>query len=114
MMGAPTDMNVRERTIKDVARSAGVSTATVSRVVNNAHGVTCETRRKVLTAISRLQYRPNGHAAELGRANGGIPRKGIHEICEPAPRKLHAGLLRRNTEPAPANDAVSFNEVGIQ
>jgi LacI family transcriptional regulator len=62
-------------TSKDIAKLAGVSTATESRVVNGAENVFCKTRTKVLSAISRMQYYPNAHAAALGRANGGIPRK---------------------------------------
>lgn len=38
----------------------GVSTATVSRVVNGTRNVSCEARTKVLGAVSRLQYRPTG------------------------------------------------------
>ena len=65
----------RQSTVKDIAKLAGVSTATVSRVVNGSGTVSRKTRTKVLTAISRVQYRPNAHAAELGRENGGIPRR---------------------------------------
>lgn len=61
-------------TVKDVARLAGVSTATVSRVANGANTVSDETRTKVLSAISKMAYRPNVHAAALGRASGGVPR----------------------------------------
>ena len=62
-------------TIRDVAKSAAVSTATVSRVVNGTGNVSGKTRTRVLTAISRLQYYPNAHAAELGRARGsGLPQ----------------------------------------
>ena len=61
-------------TIRDVARLAGVSTATVLRVANGASNVTGKTRTKVSAAISELQYCSNAHAAELGRAKGGIPR----------------------------------------
>ena len=66
-------------TIKDIARLAEVSTATVSRVANGAENVSRKTRAKVLSVISRLRYCPNANATGLGRANGGIPRKrGIH------------------------------------
>lgn len=58
-------------TISDVARLAGVSTATVSRVVNGTNNVSDETREIVSAAISNLQYFPNKHATELGRENGG-------------------------------------------
>jgi hypothetical protein len=71
----PTARIVRPCTVKDVARLAGVSHATVSRVVNGAGNVSSKTRTRVLTAVSNLQYCPNAHAAELGRANGGISRK---------------------------------------
>ncbi len=56
---------------KDVARLAGVSTATVCRVVNESNNVSAETRTRVLNAISQLQYRKNIYAAQLGRINGG-------------------------------------------
>lgn len=57
-------------TIRDVAKLAGVGTTTVSRVANGASNVSDETRTKVLTAISRLQYCPNSHAINLRHANG--------------------------------------------
>ena len=52
-------------TIKDVAKRAGVSTQTVSRVLNNSTNVRTETRRRVLSAIGRLQYVPDGCARAL-------------------------------------------------
>ena len=70
-----TEMNIRSCTIKDVARLAGVSTATVSPVVNDAGNVSCERRSMVLKAISKLQFRPNASASELGRSGGGIPKR---------------------------------------
>lgn len=50
-------------TIKDVAREAGVSTATVSRVFNNVGPVDAETERMVRLVARRLKYVPNA----LGR-----------------------------------------------
>jgi DNA-binding IclR family transcriptional regulator len=64
-------------TVRDIARLAGVSTATVSRVVNGSGTVSRKTKTNVLAAVSRLQYCPSSHASELGRQNGGIPRKRI-------------------------------------
>jgi len=52
-------------TIKEVARLAGVSIKTVSRVVNGAAYVSDETRRRVARAIERLGYRPNALARGL-------------------------------------------------
>ena len=45
-------------TVKDVAKLAGVSTATVSRVVNNSGLVNKETLNKVKSAMKQLNYRP--------------------------------------------------------
>ena len=46
-------------TIKDVAKKAGVSVATVSRVLNTPDAVRERTREQVLSAIDELQYSPN-------------------------------------------------------
>ncbi len=51
--------------IKDVAKEAGVSIATVSRVLNNVDVVNEETKKKVLEAIDKLGYRPNIVARSL-------------------------------------------------
>ncbi|CCQ97101.1 PurR family transcriptional regulator [[Clostridium] ultunense Esp] len=52
-------------TIKDVAKLAGVSISTVSRVINNSKPVSLEVRRKVLEAIDELGYKPNEVARSL-------------------------------------------------
>jgi LacI family repressor for deo operon, udp, cdd, tsx, nupC, and nupG len=52
-------------TINDVAKRAGVSTATVSRVLSNAALFAPATRRKVLDAVERLGYVPNATAKNL-------------------------------------------------
>jgi LacI family transcriptional regulator len=49
----------RPASIEDVAQQAGVSTATVSRVLNKPDLVAEETSRKVLRAVEALAYRPN-------------------------------------------------------
>ncbi|MFI7633500.1 LacI family DNA-binding transcriptional regulator [Nonomuraea sp. NPDC049400] len=51
--------------IKDVAAQAGVSVATVSRVLNNNPSVTEETRSRVHDAMAALNYRPNAVARSL-------------------------------------------------
>ncbi|HET6856250.1 MAG TPA: LacI family DNA-binding transcriptional regulator [Streptomyces sp.] len=51
----------------DVARLAGVSSQTVSRVSNGYAGVNEETRRQVLAAMKELGYRPNSAARALKR-----------------------------------------------
>jgi len=52
-------------TIKDVANAAGVSTATVSRVLQNEPTVKPKTRDKVLAAINKLNYKPNILARQM-------------------------------------------------
>ncbi len=52
-------------TLKDVAKLAGVSTKTVSRVVNNQGELRTETRERVQAAIEELGYRPNVLARSL-------------------------------------------------
>jgi len=51
--------------IKDVAREAGVSIATVSRVLNDIDVVNEDTKKKVKDAITKLAYRPNIVARSL-------------------------------------------------
>ena len=60
-----------EVTIIDVAREAGVSYSTVSRVVNNKSYVKPETRARVLQAMDDLGYQANLQARSLagGRTN---------------------------------------------
>ncbi|MDO5047427.1 MAG: LacI family DNA-binding transcriptional regulator [Anaerococcus sp.] len=52
-------------TIKDVAKLAGVSISTVSRVMNNSKPVSPEARKKVLDAINKLDFKPNELARSL-------------------------------------------------
>jgi LacI family transcriptional regulator len=49
-------------TVYDVARVAGVSIKTVSRVVNQSPGVSAETRRVVVDAVQELGYAVNAAA----------------------------------------------------
>ena len=57
--------------MSDVARLAGVSHQTVSRVINDSEHVREETRERVLRAMRQLNYRPNSVARALvtGRSN---------------------------------------------
>jgi LacI family transcriptional regulator len=52
-------------TIRDVASTAGVSPATVSRVLNGKQDVGEDLRDRVLAVVSELGYRPNGPARSL-------------------------------------------------
>lgn len=54
-------------TINDIAREAGVSIATVSKVINNKAHVSPDTRKRVLQVMEQLHYTPNASAANLAR-----------------------------------------------
>ncbi len=53
-------------TIYDISEKAGVSIATVSRVLNGSKNVSEKTRQKVLDVIARYEYTPNAFARGLG------------------------------------------------
>src|SRR5437667_185761 len=71
-------------TIQDVARVAGVSTATVSHVVNNSRRVTPATAARVERAIAQLNFVPN--------ATGRLLASGL--LREGAPEQMRARLGR--------------------
>ena len=55
----------KQATLHDVAKLANVSHQTVSRVINHSPNVAEETRQRVVSAISELNYRPNRAARSL-------------------------------------------------
>lgn len=63
---------MKKPTIKDVAHDAGVSTATVSHVVNGTKFVGQTTRLRVLAAVDNLGYRPSGVASSLRRQSSRV------------------------------------------
>lgn len=65
--GKRTAPRTQRASMADVARLAGVSSQTVSRVSNGYEGVTEETRQQVLAAMNELGYRPNSAARALKR-----------------------------------------------
>ncbi|GAA2434582.1 LacI family DNA-binding transcriptional regulator [Streptomyces macrosporus] len=65
--GAAPSRPKRGASMADVARLAGVSAQTVSRVSNGYPGVTETTRQQVLAAMRKLGYRPNSAARALKR-----------------------------------------------
>lgn len=69
--------------IKDVARRAGVSTATVSRVLANQPYASEETKERVLRAVAALGYRPNRVARSLRVQRSGIVALIIPDIENP-------------------------------
>lgn len=59
-------------TIKDVAKHAGVSIATVSRIINNRGPISEKTRKKVYASMKALQYQPNEMARALQKKKSNI------------------------------------------
>ncbi|HEY9282867.1 MAG TPA: LacI family DNA-binding transcriptional regulator [Pyrinomonadaceae bacterium] len=69
--------------IRDVARAAGVSTATVSHVINNTRFVSEEVRARVLAAVERCGYYPNAHARSLASGRSHTLGLVISDIANP-------------------------------
>src|SRR5215469_18970049 len=67
--------STRPMSLEEVAKKAGVSVATVSRVLNNVAAVKSTTRARVMKAATELKYHPNLHARSLAR--GGSRTLGI-------------------------------------
>lgn len=103
-------------TIRDVAREAGVSVATVSRTLSGAAAVRVETRERVLAASERLGYRPNAVArslrVEATRTLGlVIPNvmnpffTAVARVVEDAARERGYSLVFGNTDEDPEEEA---------
>ena len=69
--------------IRDVARAAGVSTATVSHVINKTRFVSDEVRARVLEAVGSCSYYPNAHARSLASGRSNIIGLLISDIANP-------------------------------
>jgi len=69
--------------MREVARRAGVSLATVSRVLNNSEYVSEETRRSVLEVVGELSYFKNVHARRLATGRSDLFGLVISEIANP-------------------------------
>ena len=86
------DRGVKVATIHDVAKAAGVSSATVSHVINNSRFVTPQTRARVLEAIEKLRYRRDGVARSLRRSSTGTIGLMISDISNPYFSELVRGV----------------------
>jgi DNA-binding LacI/PurR family transcriptional regulator len=69
--------------IKDIAREAGVSTATVSHVINKTKYVSDPTREKVEQAIKKFDYHPNAHAQSLALGRSKMIGLLVSDISNP-------------------------------
>ena len=86
-------------TISDVASRAGVSVATVSRVLNGNYPVAEPTRARVLEAVRDLGYIANAHARALIKATSGTVGVILHDVGDP----YFAEIVRGIQEVADAN-----------
>jgi len=102
----------RGPSIRDVAQRAGVSTQTVSRVLNDFAGIRVSTRERVLKAMVELNYRRNlaartlvtGRSNSIGMIGPDIPEIGplssLHAV-ERAAREAGFHTLLTSTSPEP-------------
>jgi LacI family transcriptional regulator len=70
-------------TIHDVAKEAGVSAMTVSRVINDSPRVSDDTRRRVQASIAKLNYVPNRLARSLTRRKTGAFGVIVPDVANP-------------------------------
>ncbi|MDR2900832.1 MAG: LacI family transcriptional regulator [Treponema sp.] len=69
---------MKHKTIDDIAKEAGVSKATVSRVMSKPHLVNEQTREKILSVINKYSYTPN----MLAQGLAGMPTKTIGVVID--------------------------------
>ncbi|MFF1483697.1 LacI family DNA-binding transcriptional regulator [Streptomyces sp. NPDC058319] len=87
----------RRATVVDVARRAGVSTATVSRVMNRNYPVAAATRERVEAAMRELGYVVNAHARALAGASGRTVGIIVGELIDPFYAYIARGVEREAT-----------------
>lgn len=85
-------------TISEVARLAGVSPSTVSRVLNQPEAVVVEKRERVLAAIAELDYRPSSAARNLRRGSFDTLALLVGDIAQPFHGSLAKAVQRAADE----------------
>ncbi|SUE06517.1 Catabolite control protein [Pantoea agglomerans] len=78
--------------IQKIARMAGVSVATVSRVLNNSDSVKPANRQKVLEAIEESNYQPNLLARQLRTARSSMILVLVSDISNPFCAEVVKGI----------------------
>ncbi|WP_017445730.1 LacI family DNA-binding transcriptional regulator [Gayadomonas joobiniege] len=79
-------------TIKDIAKEAGVSLATVSRVINNGPKVSDKTRERIKAIMKDLGYRPNANARALVKQKNPSIGVVLAELSDPFFATLAHGI----------------------
>lgn len=90
-MGRKKKIN-RDITIIDVAKEAGVSHATVSRVINNKDIVKPSTRQRVMKAMDKLGYQANVQARALAGGSSKVIGLLVHGLGNPYIGQLTHGI----------------------
>lgn len=93
-------------TLEDVARAAGVSRATVSRVVNGATNVSADVQRAVREAIAAVGYVPNLAARQLITGRSGVIALVMSIVPEPGAAGADPGAAAE-PDPDPDPDAAA-------
>lgn len=75
--------NERTPGLKDVAKAAGVSVATVSRMLNGSLDLPAATKQRIDEAIASLKYQPNPHARRLSRGRSDTIGLVVPDIANP-------------------------------
>lgn len=85
-------------TIKDIAKLAGVSVATVSRVINDDPGVAEKLRAKVLQVIKETNYVPNTVGRNLRKSKSDMILVMLPTLSNPFYAKILKGIEKRASE----------------
>ncbi|KHL00423.1 LacI family DNA-binding transcriptional regulator [Sinomonas humi] len=106
-------------TLSEVARAAGVSPATASRVLNGSSRIPgADIAERVKAAAAALGYIPNAQAQALARSSSGLLGLIVHDIADPyfssiargvqsAARELNKILLLTSTEGTPSEERLA-------
>lgn len=85
-------------TIKDIAKLAGVSAATVSRVINDDPGVNKKSKQKVLQVIEETSYVPNTVGRNLRKSKSDMILVMLPTLSNPFYSKILKGIEKRASE----------------
>jgi len=96
-------------TIYDVARVAGVSHQTVSRLLKGYEGIRPETRQRVIDALAQLDYRPNQAARSLRTNRSNRIGALAHEMSETGPARIMQGAVSGARDAGYMLDIVSMD-----
>ena len=102
------DQPTRAATVHDVARVAGVSAQTVSRLIKGYPGIRDATRERVEAAIEQLHYRPNTVARLLRTQKSTRIGAVVHQMFDYGP-----GSLLRGAAIGARDAGYSLNIVGV-